>query len=203
MLEEAIMLLPQEHLMRLAKGQLNVASLLEDGKPRVGLLAEVKAFETRSLAGGYYEPFEVNWRNSSQVSEGTLAWIADYRRFLARCVDEEGTGDPGVAREAFDILFWLADCIDDGDEILFFADEGGSWMFGVDWSTVLPSWCRALSATEPVEAFAELALAQVKARCGEGRDRMLPLVLEAGTPAQRKALEALLIQEQEGRGPGR
>jgi hypothetical protein len=36
-------------------------------------------------------------------------------------------------RRAFDILFDLLDRFDDADDrMVFFADEGGSWMVGID-----------------------------------------------------------------------
>ena len=65
-----------------------------------------------------------------------------------RCVAEEKKGDPAAVREAFDILFGLVDHIDQCfDEVLFFADDGGSWQFGEDWHEILPPWFRVLSAT--------------------------------------------------------
>jgi hypothetical protein len=52
-------------------------------------------------------------------------------------------------RCAFDILFKLLDRFDDADDrMVFFADEGGSWMVGIDWKQVLPAWFRVLSLAE-------------------------------------------------------
>jgi hypothetical protein len=43
------------------------------------------------------------------------------------------------AHQAFDIIFELLDHIDDVNrDILFFADEGGSWALGIEWEKVLP-----------------------------------------------------------------
>lgn len=79
MLEEAIECLPQEHLLGLAKRHLDVSKFMEDSKPKDDLLTVVKLFEQRSLAGEYYESFDVNWKNCSDQSMGTTAWIAEYR----------------------------------------------------------------------------------------------------------------------------
>ncbi len=189
MLEEAIDLLPQTKLLGLAKPHLKVSTLMVDEIPKEDLLTEVKTFEKRSLAGEYYESFDVNWKNCSAQSLDTTAWIADYRRFLKRCVAQEKSGDPARVRECFDILFGLVDHIDACfDEVLFFADDGGSWQFGEDWSEILPPWFRVLSATAAPDEYAERVLAMLKARCNSGRDKMLVVAHQIGTLDQRKAL---------------
>jgi len=192
MLEEAIALLPQGDLLRLAKPHLNVSRLMVDGKPKDDLLTEVKSFVERSLAGEYYESFDVNWKNCSEQSMGTTAWIADYGRFLKRCVAEEKTGSPAAVREAFDLLFGLVDHIDETyDEVLFFADDGGSWQFGEDWRQILPPWFRVLSATASPVEYGERVLAILKARCDFGRDEMFVVALNTATPEQRIVLTEL------------
>lgn len=62
-------------------------------------------------------------------------------------------GNPAEVRQSFDIIFGLLDHIDEClEDILFFADEAGSWQVGVDWEKVLPAWFKVLSATvEPKE----------------------------------------------------
>ena len=150
----------------------------------------------RSLAGEYYESFDVNWKNCSAQSMGTTAWIAEYGRFLKRCVAEEKKGDPAAVREAFDILFGLVDRIDQCvDEVLFFADDGGSWQFGEDWHEILPPWFRVLSATAAPEEYAERVLAMLKARCDLGQRQDAPVARKTATPEQRKALAALEARE--------
>lgn len=192
MLEEAIEHLPQERLLALAKRHLDVSMILEDGKPKDDLLTTVKRFEQRSLAGEYYESFDVNWKNCSDQSMGTTAWIAEYGRLLNRCAAEEKKGDPAAVREAFDILFGLVDRIDDtGDEILFFADDGGSWQFGENWEEILPPWFRALSATASPRDYAERVLAMMKSRCSLERPNLLPVARKTATAEQRKALAEL------------
>ena len=191
MLDEAITLLPQEKLQGMARPHLNVTRLMEDGKPKEDLLREVKAFEKRSLDGEYFEPFDVNSKNCSAQSMGTTAWIAEYGRFLKRCVAEEKLGDPAEVRESFDILFGLVDLIDEGsDEVLFFADDGGSWQFGEDWHEILPPWFRVLSATAAPEEFAKRVLAILNAQCPFYSDKLVAAARKIATPEQAKALAA-------------
>jgi hypothetical protein len=57
-------------------------------------------------------------------------------------------------RQAFGILFGLLDHLDEGrDDIVFFADEGGAWLVGVDWKAVLPPWFKVLSATAQANEY--------------------------------------------------
>jgi hypothetical protein len=57
--------------------------------------------------------------------------------------------------QAFELLFALLRHIDTGnDDVIFFADEGGSWQIGVDWRTALPAYFRCLAETVSVEQFA-------------------------------------------------
>ena len=115
----------------------------------------MKRFEKASLAGEYYESFSVNSKNYTQQSRGTSAWIAEYGRLLDRCVNDAKKGRPAEVREAMDVLFGLLNHIDKGnDDVIFFADEGGSWQVGVDWARVLPVWFKVLSATAEPEEYA-------------------------------------------------
>lgn len=79
MVVKCIDLLPQDGLRALAKGRITLARILDDGGPKAGLREVVLDFQKRSLDGECYESFEVNWRNCSDVSQGTRAWEAEYR----------------------------------------------------------------------------------------------------------------------------
>jgi hypothetical protein len=149
----------------------------------------VKAFDKVSRAGEYYESFMVNSKNYMKQSTGTTAWIAEYRRLLDRCVAEEKKCTPADVREAFDILFGLLDYIDEcSDDVIFFADEGGSWQVGVDWERVLPPWFRVLSATAAPGEYAEQITALLEHHYNYGRDKMLAVAHNTSTPDQHKAL---------------
>src|SRR5882724_6918136 len=71
MLDDAIDLLPPAKLHKIAKKYLDLKRLRPDAeKATASLLMEVKLFKKSSLAGEYYESFDVNSRNCSQQSTG-------------------------------------------------------------------------------------------------------------------------------------
>ena len=191
MLDDAIGLLPLAKLHKIAKKYLDLRRLRPDPEKatEATLLADVRLFEKASLAGEYYESLAVNSRNYTQKSAGTSSWIAAFRRHLDRCVAEAKTGNPMEAREAMDILFGLLDHIDEcHDDVIFFADEGGSWQVGVDWARVLPAWFKALSVTATPEDYAQRITALLSRHYSYGRDKMLAVARRTATPPQRKAL---------------
>ena len=191
MLDDAIGLLPMAKLHKIAKKYIDLKRLRPDAEKatRPNLLSDVNRFEKVSLAGEYYESFDVNSRNCTQQSTGTSAWIADYLRLLDRCVINAKQSNPAEAREAMDILFGLLNHIDEGhDDVIFFADEGGSWQVGVDWAKVLPVWFKVLSATAAPEEYAGQITALISRHYRYGRDKMLAIARRIATPDQRKAL---------------
>jgi hypothetical protein len=191
MLDDAIELLPPAKLHKIAKKYLDLKRLRPDAeKPtRPGLLTDVKRFEKASLAGEYYESFGVNSKNYTQLSAGTSGWIAQYLRLLDRCVMNAKKSNPTEVREAMDILFGLLDHIDKGnDDVIFFADEGGSWQVGVDWAKVLPVWFKVLSATAEPQEYAERITAFLSCHYSYGRDKMLAIAGRTATTHQRTAL---------------
>jgi len=191
MLDDAIELLPPAKLHNIAKKYLDLKRLRPDAEPatRPSLLMDVKRFEKASLAGEYYESFNVNSKNYTQKSAGTCAWITEYNRLLDRCAAAAKKSNPAEVREAMDILFGLLDHIDEcRDDVIFFADEGGSWQVGVDWTKVLPVWFKVLSATAGPEEYAERITAMLSCHYSYGRDKMLAIARRTATPEQRKAL---------------
>ena len=156
---------------------------------RPSSLTDVKRFEKASLAGDYYESFFVNSKNYTQKSAGTSAWIAEYRRLLERCVINAKQSQPAEVCAAMDILFGLLNHIDKGhDDVIFFADEGGSWQVGVDWARVLPVWFKVLSATAEPKEYAERITALLSCHYSYGRDKMLAVARRMATTRQRQAL---------------
>jgi hypothetical protein len=77
------------------------------------------------------------------------------------------------------------------DDIVFFADEGGSWQMGFDWEKVLPAWFSALSATVDSAEYARRTDEILNRHYAEGRAEMLALARRAATPVQRQALSKL------------
>jgi hypothetical protein len=97
--------------------------------------------------------------------------------------------NPTEVCEAMDILFGLLNHIDEGrDDVIFFADEGGSWQVGVDWARVLPAWFKVLSVTAGPEDFAARITALLSRHYDYGRDEMLAVARRTATPKQREAL---------------
>ena len=95
-------------------------------------------------------------------------------------------------RRAFDILFDLLDRFDDADDrMVFFADEGGSWMVGIDWKQVLPAWFRVLSATADPAEYVQRFEAFVGRYCNYQRAELLGEARQVATPSQRKELAEL------------
>jgi hypothetical protein len=189
MLDDAITLLPRTKLRKLIAQYLNPAELRPNGERKENLLADVKAFQNASLTGKYYHAFAVNSKNYMEKSSGTLAWIADCRRLLESCVAHSKKEDPAAVCQAFEIIFSLLSKIDEcTDEILFFADEGGSWEVGVDWEIVLPAWFRVLSATAGNSEYAQRINIVLKRHYKRGRIKMLAVARKIAGPAQRQAL---------------
>jgi hypothetical protein len=191
MLDDAIELLPLAKLHKIAKKYLDLKRLRPDAEKatRPSLLTDVKRFEKASLAGDYYKSFGVNSQNYTQKSAGTSAWIAEYLRLLDRCVINAKKSNPAEVRQAMDILFGLLNHIDEcHDDVIFFADEGGSWQVGVDWAKVLPVWFKVLSATAEPKEYAERITALLYCHYSYGRDKMLAIACRTATTHQRKAL---------------
>ena len=188
MLDVAIDLLSEAQLFQLAKQHLDPSTLGPDGHEQGNLLADVRAFEKATLGGAYYQDFRVNSQNCMETSRGTQAWGSECRRLLVRCVAQAEKGDSADSRQGFDILFGLLDHVDDcPDDVIFFADEGGSWQVGVDWEQVLPAWMKVLSATAAPEEYAQRIAWVLNHHHSYGSQKMLVLARRTATPEQRRA----------------
>ena len=189
LLDDVISLLPPAKLRQLLAQYMKPEQFVSDVAVKRDLLAEVQAFQKACFAGEYYEAFDVSWKNCTQSSLGTLAWIADFRRLLFRCVEQSKKRNVADVRRAFDILFDQLDRFDDaGDRMVFFADEGGSWMVGIDWKQVLPAWFRVLSITADPAEYARRFEAFVGRYCNYQRAELLAEARQVATPSQRKEL---------------
>jgi hypothetical protein len=190
MLDDALEQLPEATLRGIVSPYLDLRRLRPDDEPakKGSLLADVTAFETASLAGDYYEDFDVDSKNFMEQSTSTTSWIAECRRLVDRCVTQAKTGDPAEVCHAFGIIFGLLDRIDEGqDTIIFFADEAGSWQVDVPWEQVLPAWFRVLAATAGSEEYGQRIVALLTHHYGQGSGRMLALARRIATPQQRQA----------------
>jgi hypothetical protein len=189
MLYDAVELMPPAKLHKLVESYLDPDSLLPDDNQPKNLLAKVQSFERTSLAGDYYESFDVNYKNCTKKSSGTIAWIAECNRLLDLCVARTRRGSASELRQSFDIIFRLLDEIDAcRDNIIFFADEAGAWQVGVDWEKVLPSWFKVLSETAMPEEYATRIVDLLNHHCKYESPRMLAMARKFATPAQERAL---------------
>ena len=76
-----------------------------------------------SRDGHYFESFATNGKNFMARSQGTDAFIAEFDRFLRRCLRAVDAVQHSEAREAFDLLFGLLRRIDEAeDDVVFFAE---------------------------------------------------------------------------------
>ena len=192
MLDDAITLLPEAKLRKLIESYLDAAAFCADGTRKRNLLADAEAFQKASLSGSYYNGSTGRGKNRDEDPIETLSWIADCRRLLDRCAKQTSRRNAAEVCQAFEIVFGLLDHIDEcHDDVVSFADEGGSCQMGFDWENVLPAWFNALSATvEPAE-YARRIDEILNRHYAEGRAEMLAVARRAATPVQRQALSKL------------
>jgi hypothetical protein len=189
--ERAIELVPRETLKALVGGYVLVDGVA-DASAANALLDEVQKFQVDSLAGRYFEDFEVNSRNCTEYSRGTDAFIAEFKRLLCGGIGASDTGQYGVARHTFELLFALLRHIDEGhDDVIFFADEGGSWQLGVDWHNVFAAYFRCLAETATAAYFATNVDQTIEDFAGHERPQHLRTAHAVANAAQRAALDPL------------
>lgn len=190
--ERATELVPPAELERLLGDFVDV-NALATATAAPSLLDEVRGFHTRSLAGEYYEDFAVNAGTRTEPSKGTDAFMAEFDRLLAKCIRESETGPRPLALQAFELLFALLRHIDAcHDDVIFFADDGGSWQIGVTWRTALPAYFRCLAETVSPELFAQAVDQAITDFAGHDRAHYLAEVNRFTPPAQQAALRAVL-----------
>jgi len=193
MLDAAIELLPQSDLAKVVRPYLDLQKLRPDREPDPDLLGAVKRFDSASRAGEYWEDFDVNSKNYMNKSKGTRAWIAECNRLLEHCVEQARTGQAVETQEAFEFIFGLLHRIDDCmEDIIFFADEAGSWQVGVEWERVFPAWLKCLAVAAEPDEYAAAAIKHIDAFLSWNRKEFLATALEIAYAVQRQAVEALL-----------
>ncbi len=193
LMDRAIELLPQESLPKLIEGFFDPELLTVEELSEQTVLEEVEEFHTDSLAGLYYEDFEVNSKNFMEQSRGTINWIAEHKRLMKRCIKESSKGEVEEIRQAFEGLFDLLDEVDEcRDDIIFFADEAGAWQVGVEWDEVLPCYFKVLAAVVQPREYAEGVMKLVKSHVNYNSENYFKLALEVAKKPQKKALKARL-----------
>lgn len=190
LLDRAVDLLPATRLPKLLEGYVDPDELRATSARSSRLLDAVKGFHEASLSGEYYESFDVNSKNFMDESRGTAAWIAECNRLLEHSVALAESGDHEQACECFDLILTLLRRVDDCmDDIIFFADEGGSWQVGVDWRRMLPAYFQSLAATSEPKEFAEHSINAIEDFAAHDRNRYLRNARRHASTAQKKALK--------------
>ena len=85
MLCDAIDLLSDVQLEDLLGAYVQLEPLRAREERQPGLLEAVRAFDASSRARDYYDSFDVNSKNFTQLSKGTRAFIFECERLAARC----------------------------------------------------------------------------------------------------------------------
>ena len=128
---------------------------------REQLLATIKQFFENSFSGYYYEPFDINSKNFSDIPEETEAWfdeISDHLEDSSRLTDQ---GNHEMAVQCFNLLHDLIDKMEDGEEIIF-AEEYGTWMITGDKKRFVKSYLTSLSAMSTPDEYAIGAIPLIK-----------------------------------------
>jgi hypothetical protein len=169
--------------------RLDSASPARKGTAPGRLLEAVQRFHAESLAGHYYESFPVNSKNCRDRSEGTELWISQCNRLFDQCGKLSRKGHHAEVHTAMELLFELLKQIDTGsDEIIFFADEAGSWQVGIDAEQVLPVYFTSLAAVATPEEYATRVVEVIKEWGSYAAERFLNAARKAANAVQRKAL---------------
>ena len=189
LLDRAIDFVPRTKLPKLVDGLADPGQFQPEDSSARDLLEAVSRFQAASERGDYYDGFDVNSKNFMEMSRGTETWIAECERLYDRCVEQVSRGGYAEMREALEILFGLLRRIDEGtDDILFFADEGGSWLVVVAWEKVLPAWFESLVPATNPEEYAEAVVGVIDEFDDSHRNKHLREARRVASPAQKKAL---------------
>lgn len=154
------------------------------------LLRDVRAFHEATMAGDYYESFDVNSKNFMMKSDATVAWGEECRALLKRCQAASGSEKYAQAREGFDLLLDLLARIDRGEDIVFFADEAGSWQVS-DLDPIWPAYFASLAATAGPEDYVSRVRALVRAHASGRHERLLRPARKAANAHQRRQLRPI------------
>lgn len=188
--ERAIELVPRTRLTALVGDVIGLDELTKTKAGAVPLLAEVRKFQEASMRGDYYESFAVNSKNFMDMSEGTEAFMAEFDRLVGKCIRAVEAQEPRAPlRESFELLFGLLRYIDEcNDDVIFFADEGGSWQVDVDWRAALPAYFRCLADTASPDEFAREVHRAIRDFADYERPRHITAARRVASAEQKAAL---------------
>jgi hypothetical protein len=190
--ERAAELVSKANLKPLLSDFMHVDVLVVPGTKPVPLIEEIQKFYSESCDGRYFEQFEANAKNYKEHSRGTDAFVAELDRLLRKCVQAVGHQPGASVREAFEVLFRLLRRIDEApDDVVYFAEEAGSWQLGVNWRMVFPAYFRCLAEMASAEEFARTIDQMIRAFAEHERPLHLRTAHQVASAAQQAALRAL------------
>ncbi|MEZ4273591.1 MAG: hypothetical protein R3C68_19775 [Myxococcota bacterium] len=161
----------------------------------------VEKFHSDSVGHRYYDSFDVNSKNYRDKSEGTVLWISECNRLFEQCVILTKKGHHTEARQSMDLLFDLLDQMDrDSGQIIFLADEAGSWQVGVDFDCVLPAYLTSLAAHADPKDYAQRAVTLIAEYASYDREKFLAVAQDVANPQQCQALSGRAISKQADKG---
>ena len=156
------------------------------------LFDDVRTFHAASLGGQFYEELQIHFNNTTDQSTGSDAFIAEFDRLIRHCIRAAKTAPPLAVREPFELLFDVLRCIDKGnDDIIFFADEGGSGDVGVDWCSVFPVYFRCLAKTASAHVFVQVVDQAIRDFAVDERPHHLQTARRVANTDQKAALDVL------------
>lgn len=190
--ERAAELVSRADLKPLLSDFMHVDVLVVPGTKPAPLIEEIQKFYDESCDGRYFEQFEANAKNYKEHSRGTDAFVAEFDRLLRQCVHAVEHQPGASVREAFEVLFRLLRRIDEApDDVVYFADEAGSWQLGVNWRMVLPGYFRCLAEMASPGEFAITIDQMIRAFAEHERPLHLRTAHQVASAAQQAALRAL------------
>lgn len=193
--ERAAELVPRARLRALVGDRVRLEELTGASLDAPSLLNEVRKFHARALRGEYYESFDVDSKNFMRKPKGTDAFIAEFERLLRECIRAAEKILRAPVREVFELLFGLLRHIDEcHDDVIFFADEPGSWQVGVDLRSALTAYFLCLADGASAEEYAREVDRTISSFADYERPRHLAAARRVANAEQRAAL---------GRLPGR
>ena len=156
-------------LQRLAPQRAAFLALIQKSRPAKpdgpSLLEDLEDFHRESLEGRYYEPFDINSKNFTNIPEGTDEWYDRIADLLKQATQLSSQGDHDWAVKRFYLRFDLIEKMEYGEEIVF-ADEMGSWMIPIDDKNWIPAYMTSLAATAKPGEFAAKALPVIRRDSG-------------------------------------
>ena len=149
---------------------------------RDGSLVEVvEHFCEEARSGTYFQEWWAKGKYGSYIpSPKTEEFGAKTTLLLHLCVAEAKEGNPKEVCAAYEMILGLLEEIDrfDRDDIVFWADEPGTWQLGIDWVRVIPPYLRCLAKVLPPKEFGEMASVLMDQLSPLDATKLRPLVAE-------------------------